>query len=34
MYNFYFMFHRRYLMIKQNDSEDVPTQIHDFKRRL
>ena len=34
MYNFYFIFRRRYLIIKKTDSENVPTQIHDFERRL
>ena len=35
VYNFYFIFRRRYLMInKKTDSENAPTQIHDFERRL
>ena len=34
MYNFYFIFRRRYLIIKKTDSENFPTQIHDFERRL
>ena len=32
--NFYFIFRRRYLIIKKNDTENVPTQIHGFERRL
>ena len=35
LYNFYYIFRRSYLMIKKKtDSENVPTQIHDFERRL
>ena len=31
---FFDIFRRRYLMIKKTDSENEPTQIHDFERRL
>ena len=34
MYDFYFIFHRRYLIFIFTGSENVPTQIHDFERRL
>ena len=34
MHNFYFIFRRRYLIIKKNNSENVPTQILNFERRL
>ena len=34
LFNFYYIFRRRYLIIKKKDSENVPTQINDFKRRL
>ena len=31
---FKFIFCRRYFIIQKTDSVNVPTQIHDFKRRL
>ena len=32
LYNLYFIFRLRYLIIKKKtDPEDVPTQIHDFE---
>ncbi len=33
-YNFYFIFRRRYLIIKKYDSKNVPIQSHDFERQL
>ena len=34
LYNFYFVFRCRYLIVKKTDSENPPTQIRDFERRL
>ena len=34
LYYFKFSFRRRYFIIYKTDSVNVPTQIHDFERRL
>ena len=34
LYDFYFIFRRRYSIIKKKHTENVFTQIRDFERRL
>ena len=34
LYNVFFIFCRRYLIIQKSDSKNVPSKLHDFERRL